>query len=84
MTGFALSYCILFCPVWLLSISGLFLLEEEKEWEWIWGSEEVGEVGQSGGRGNYSLNVLHERRIYFQPINKQTNIKIMSELVNIK
>lgn len=39
--AFALSHCIWFCPVWLLSLGGLFFSEEETE---------VG-AGGSGGAG---------------------------------
>lgn len=39
---FALSYCILFCPIWLLFVGGLLSSEEEMEGQWIWGREEVG------------------------------------------
>jgi hypothetical protein len=42
------------------------------------------EAGQSVGRGNCDLNVLRERRVYFQPINKQTNLELMPEAVNSK
>lgn len=38
MRSFALSYCILYCPVWLLSLRGLFFSEEEMEGEWREGS----------------------------------------------
>lgn len=57
--AFALSHCIWFCPVWLLSLGGLFFSEEETE---------VGQVdlGERGKRQNCGWDVLYERRIYFQ------------------
>ena len=38
---FALSYCILFCPVWLSSLEDLFFSQVEIEGEWTWGKGEV-------------------------------------------
>lgn len=40
MRVFALSYCILFSPVWLLSFGGLLFLKR-KQRIWIWGRKEV-------------------------------------------
>lgn len=37
----ALTYCILFSPLWLLSSGNLIFSEEESEGEWIWGTQEV-------------------------------------------
>lgn len=40
METFALSYCMLFCCVWLFSLGHLFFSEEEIEGKQIWGREE--------------------------------------------
>lgn len=64
--AFALSYCIIFCPVWLLSHGGLHFSEEEMEGEWEWSIGQVWRSRRSGGRGNCGQSVLYERRIYFQ------------------
>lgn len=34
---FDLSYCILFCRVWLLSLPGLLFSEEKMKMDWILG-----------------------------------------------
>lgn len=44
--SFVLSYCILFCCVWLLSLGGLFFSEGKWGWEVNLGEREsVGELG---------------------------------------
>lgn len=61
-----LTYCILDCPAWLLSLGVfLFLSEEETELEgWIWGQGKVrGGSRWSAGIGNCCWD---KRRIYFQ------------------
>lgn len=35
LSAFSLFYCVLFCPVWLLSLGSL-LFSEGKQREWIW------------------------------------------------
>lgn len=62
--AFALSYCILLCPVWLSFLLGLFNIEEETEGEWIWGTGKWGSGVGSGGRENCGLVVLYDRRIF--------------------
>lgn len=44
--AFALSYCVLFCPVWLSSLGGLLLSKEETEVRGVdlGGREELGGV----------------------------------------
>lgn len=44
--GFCLSYCILFCPAWLLSLGSLVFSEEKMEWEWILGQGQVVVLGR--------------------------------------
>lgn len=41
MRAFALSYCILLCPVRLSSLGGLFFSGEKMEVTWIWGKGKV-------------------------------------------
>lgn len=41
---FVLSYSILLCPPWLLSLGDLLFPEEEIEREWIWGGVGWGEL----------------------------------------
>lgn len=36
METLSLSYCILFCPLWLFSLRYLFFSEEETEGKQIW------------------------------------------------
>lgn len=42
MRAVVLSCCILFFPVWLSFLGGVFSEQETKE-EWIWGERESGE-----------------------------------------
>ena len=65
MRAFALSYCILFSPVWLLSFGGLLFSEKETE-DLDLGEKRGKETGRSRGRGNFVLDILCERRIYLQ------------------
>lgn len=62
------NYCILFCPVWLLSFGGLLLSGEPMKGVWIWGRREVcREIAEGIGEETVaSLVVLYKRRIYFQ------------------
>ena len=74
---YVLSYCILFCPVGLESLGGLFFTEEEMEEEWIWWREEkithvyvcmcvcMHMLRRAEG-GESGQDVSYERRIYFQ------------------
>lgn len=60
----ALPYCVLFCPVWFLSLGGL-LFSEEVEEEWIWKRERRWREGWEELRDS-DWDVLYERRISFQ------------------
>lgn len=68
--AFALSYYIMFCPVWFLSFGGLLFFGRGcsgsrsmgKGWYW---SIAKG-AGRSRGRGNYGQDALYHRIIYFQ------------------
>lgn len=64
--GFALSYCSLFCLIWLWSLGGPLSSEEEMEGECVWGRGEVA-VGDERHRNrtNCGRGVQYER-IYFQ------------------
>lgn len=61
MRTFALSYCLLFCHGWLLSLTGLLLSKANG-----WGVD----VGEGGGvEEEYigvGMNIMYEKRIYFQ------------------
>lgn len=60
----ALSYCTLFCPVWLSSFGDLlFFSKEETEGEWIWGEGRHWGGWRSGGRENCGWDLLYKRRI---------------------
>lgn len=54
-----MSFCVLFCPVWMLSLGGLCFSEEE--------TEGLGESRGGGGLGGVKRKEtdLDERRNYF-------------------
>lgn len=64
MRAFALCYCILFSPVWLSSLGGLFFSEEETDGELIWERKTWGLAGRSGEKGSHSWGVMYDRRVY--------------------
>lgn len=49
---FALSYCVLFCYVWLLCLGFCYFSEEEIEVGEIWGEGRLGGPGRNEGMGN--------------------------------
>ena len=61
--AFSLSYCILFCHVWLLSLGGLLFLKRKG----LDLEERGGRVhaGRNGGKENYDGNVSYKRRLSF-------------------
>jgi hypothetical protein len=61
---FAFSYCIMFYPIWLLSIEGLLYSEEETKSTWIWGMGRWKELERVNGECGQA--VFYERRLYFQ------------------
>lgn len=60
METFALSYCMLFCPVWLFSLGYLFFSEEQTEGKQIWGrGEEKG--SKNNGRNKTVVRIYYMR-----------------------
>ena len=67
MGAFALSCCVSFYYVWLLSLGDLFFSDGR------WKGSELGESGDGGDKGELggvdgkkTVIVLYERRIYFR------------------
>lgn len=63
---FALSSCILFCPIWLSSLRGLLFSKEEEEGEWILGRGKVEGSWHKRRVGKLVWKYCGGWRIYFQ------------------
>ena len=75
MKAFALSYCILFFPIWLLSLGSLLFSKEETEWEGIRRRVEGEGSWKEWREGSCGWDILYGRKGYFQQ-GKKENIGI--------
>lgn len=72
--AFMSSRCIVFCPVWLLSLRSLLFSNERWKGSGSREEERWGGNRRSSRRENCNQDTVHEKRIYFQEI----KIKIKS------
>lgn len=76
MRAFPLSYCILFCHVWLLPFGGLLFSEEKVSGSKSGAEKKLAEAGMSGERRKCGQDTVYERRIYSQFFKKESHLTV--------
>jgi hypothetical protein len=75
MKAFALSYCILFCPVLLLSLGNLLFSAEEIGWEQMWQRGETEGSKEEWMEGKLWLgNIVDTKNLFKKKIEKKSSL----------